>query len=157
MSAPAVPVLRSATAADADAVTAVHLASRAAAMPWLPVVHTPAETRWWVEHVVLTQFRTWVAADGDGLPGDEVVGFVSVDDGRLEQLYLRPDRRRQGLGTLLFRRAQQAEPAGFTLAVFTRNAPARAFYERLGCRVVAEGDGRDNEEREPDVTYAWRP
>ena len=145
------PVLRSATPADADAVTAVHLASRAAAMPWLPVVHTPAETRWWVEHVVLTQYRTWVAT------GDDVLGFVSVDDGRLEQLYLHPDRRRQGIGTLLFRQAQQAEPAGFTFAVFTRNASARAFYERLGCRVVAESDGRDNEEREPDVTYAWRP
>jgi len=147
-----VPVLRSATAADADAVAEVHLASRAAALPWLPVVHTPAETRWWVEHVVLTQLRTWVAVDED-----DVVGFVAVDDGRLEQLYLRPDRRRQGIGTLLFRRVQQAEPAGFTCAVFTRNAPARAFYERLGCRVVAESDGRDNEEREPDVTYAWRP
>ena len=103
MSAPAVPVLRSATAADADAVTAVHLASRAAAMPWLPVVHTPAETRWWVEHVLLSRYRT------------------------------------------------------FAFAVFTCNAPARASYERQGCRVVAESDGRDNEEREPDVTYAWRP
>jgi ribosomal protein S18 acetylase RimI-like enzyme len=147
-----VPVLRWATPADADAVTAVHLASRAAAMPWLPVVHSPAETRWWVEHVVLTQHRTWVAVSGD-----DVLGFVAVGDGRLEQLYLRPDRRRQGLGTLLSRQAQQAEPAGFTFAVFARNAPARAFYERLGCRVVAEGDGRDNEECEPDVTYAWRP
>ncbi|QXG75389.1 GNAT family N-acetyltransferase [Modestobacter sp. L9-4] len=146
------PVLRSAAPADADAVTAVHLASRAAAMPWLPVVHTPAETRWWVEHVVLTQLRTWVAVSGD-----DVLGFVAVDDGRLEQLYLRPDRRRQGLGTLLFRQAQQAEPAGFTFAVFARNAPARAFYERLGCRVVARSDGRGNEEREPDITYAWRP
>ena len=146
------PVLRSATPADAEAVTAVHLASRAAAMPWLPVVHTPAETRWWVEHVVLTQHRTWVAVSGD-----DVLGFVAVDDGRLEQLYLRPDRRREGIGTLLFRRAQQVEPAGFTFAVFARNAPARAFYERLGCSVIGESDGRDNEEREPDVTYAWRP
>jgi GNAT superfamily N-acetyltransferase len=144
--------VRAATAEDAAAVTAVHLASRAAAMPWLPVLHTPAETRWWVEHVVLGELRTWVAVEGE-----DVLGFVSVDDGRLEQLYLRPDRRRQGIGTLLFRRAQQAEPGGFTFAVFARNAPARAFYERLGCRLVAEGDGRDNEEREPDVTYAWRP
>jgi ribosomal protein S18 acetylase RimI-like enzyme len=144
--------VRPATTGGAAAVTAVHLASRAAAMPWLPVVHTPAETRWWVEHVVLGRFRSWVAVDDD-----VVVGFVSVDDGRLEQLYLRPDRQRQGIGTLLFRQAQQAEPGGLTLAVFSRNTPARAFYERLGCRLVGEGDGRDNEEREPDVTYVWRP
>jgi GNAT superfamily N-acetyltransferase len=113
--------VRAATAADAPAVTAVHLASRAAAMPWLPVVHTPAETRWWVEHVVLGRLRTWVAVDDD-----DVLGFVSVDVGRLEHLYLRPDRRRQGIGTLLLRQAQQAEPGGFTVAVFTRNTSARA-------------------------------
>ena len=144
--------VRRATAADADAVTAVHLASRAAALPWLPALHTAAETRWWVEHVVLGRYRTWVAVEGD-----DVLGFLALDDGRLDQLYLRPDRRRQGIGTLLFRQAQQAQPAGFTIAVFTRNAPARASYEQLGCRVVAEGDGRDNEEQEPDVTYEWRP
>ena len=144
--------VRPATAEDAEAVTAVHLASRATALPWLPELHTEAETRWWVEHVVLSAYRTWVAVDGE-----DVLGYVAVDDGRLEQLYLRPDRRRQGIGTLLFRQAQAAEPAGFTLAVFIRNTAARAFYERLGCRVVAASDGRDNEEHEPDVTYAWRP
>jgi GNAT superfamily N-acetyltransferase len=144
--------VRPATAEDAEAVTAVHLASRATALPWLPELHTEAETRWWVEHVVLAEQRTWVAVEDD-----EVLGFVTLDGDRLEQLYLRPDRRRQGIGTLLFRQAQQAEPGEFTFAVFTRNAPARAFYERLGCEVVAEGDGGDNEEHEPDVTYAWRP
>jgi RimJ/RimL family protein N-acetyltransferase len=44
-----------------------------------------------------------------------------------------------------------------TLFVFARNTPARAFYERRGCRVVGTGDGSGNEEREPDVEYAWAP
>jgi GNAT superfamily N-acetyltransferase len=144
--------VRAATAADAEAVTAVHLASRAAALPWLLDPHTPAETRWWVEHVVLTRYRTWLAVEDD-----DVLGFAAVDEGRLEQLYLQPDRRRQGIGTLLFRQVQQAEPAGFTFAVFARNTPARAFYERLGCRLIGQSDGSGNEEREPDVTYEWTP
>ena len=142
--------VRVASTADADAITAVHLASRAAALPWLPRVHSDEATRWWVEHVVLAEHRTWVAVDGE-----DVVGFASLSPGHLEQLYLDPDRRRQGIGTLLFRQVQQNSPEGFTFFVFARNAPARAFYERHGCRVIAASDGRDNEEREPDVTYAW--
>ena len=132
--------------------TAVFLAARAAALPWLPDLHTAEETRWWVEHVVLTRERTWVATEAD-----DVLGFAAVGDGSLEHLYLRPDRRRQGIGTLLFQHVQDELPEGFTFFVFTRNAPARAFYERMGCRVVATSDGRDNEEREPDLTYEWRP
>jgi ribosomal protein S18 acetylase RimI-like enzyme len=141
--------LRSAAASDADAVAAVFLASRAAALPWLPQLHTAAETRAWIEHVVLAQQRTWVAVDGD-----EVVGFAALSPGHLEHLYLRPDRWRQGIGSLLFAEVRRASPEG-TLFVFARNTAARAFYERHGCRVVAETDGRDNEEREPDVEYAW--
>jgi ribosomal protein S18 acetylase RimI-like enzyme len=144
--------VRLATAADAGAITAVHLASRAAAMPWLPHVHSDEETRRWVEHVLLTEHRTWVAVDGD-----DVVGFAAVRAGHLEQLYLAPDRRRQGIGSQLFRQVQMAGPEGFTFVVFARNLPARAFYERLGCQVIGESDGAGNEELEPDVTYAWTP
>ena len=143
---------RSAEARDADAVTAVFLASRAAALPWLPQLHTDEETRGWIEHVVLARYRTWVAVDGE-----DVVGFAALSPGHLEHLYLHPDRRRQGIGTLLFRQVQQASPEGFTLFVFARNTPARVFYERHGCRVIATGDGSGNEEGEPDVEYAWAP
>ncbi|MCZ2847197.1 GNAT family N-acetyltransferase [Modestobacter sp. VKM Ac-2978] len=121
-------------------------------MPWLARPHSDDKTRWWVEHVVLTQHRTWVVTDED-----DVVGFAAVAAGRLEHLYLRPDRRRQGIGSLLFRQVQAAEPTGFTLVVFARNTAARAFYERHGCRVVGAGNGSGNEEREPDVTYRWAP
>ena len=58
-------LLRAAAATDADAVTTVFLASRAAALPWLPQLHTDVETRSWVEPVVLAQQRTWLAVDGD--------------------------------------------------------------------------------------------
>jgi ribosomal protein S18 acetylase RimI-like enzyme len=146
-----VVAVRAATAADADAVTAVFLAARAAAMPWLPRVHTDAETRHWVEHVVLGRLTTWVAAEDD-----IVLGFAACGPGSLEHLYLLPARQRQGIGSLLLRQVQERSPGGFTLHVFARNIPAHAFYERHGCRVIATGDGSDNEEHEPDVTYRWR-
>jgi GNAT superfamily N-acetyltransferase len=145
-------VVRAATAADADAVTTVFLDSRAAALPWLPRQHTDAETRDWIGHVVLARSDTWVALE------DEVVlGFAALGAGSLEHLYVRPDRCRQGVGTLLLRQAQVASPAGFTFHVFTRNLPARAFYARHGCTELRSGDGSGNEEGEPDVMYQWRP
>lgn len=143
--------VRAATAADADAVTAAFLAARASAMPWLPRVHSDAATRHWVEHVVLGRLTTWVADEDD-----VVLGFAASGPGSLEHLYLLPDRQRQGIGSLLFRHVQERSPVGFTLHVFERNTAARAFYERHGCRVIATGDGSDNEEHEPDVTYRWR-
>ncbi|NEE43154.1 GNAT family N-acetyltransferase, partial [Streptomyces sp. SID8455] len=45
--------IRPATAQDAEAVTGVFLASRAAAMPYLPRVHSDEDTLAWITHVVL--------------------------------------------------------------------------------------------------------
>jgi RimJ/RimL family protein N-acetyltransferase len=47
-------------------------------------------------------------------------------------------------------------PAGLSLHVFSRNVPARRFYEAVGFVLVEEGDGSDNAEGEPDCTYLWR-
>ncbi len=47
--------------------------------------------------------------------------------------------------------------AGLQLWTFQVNGPAQSFYERHGCRAVERTDGATNEEREPDVRYAWRP
>lgn len=48
-------------------------------------------------------------------------------------------------------------PGGLRLHVFTRNTRARGFYEAAGFVLVSQGDGRENEEREPDCTYVWVP
>ena len=47
-------------------------------------------------------------------------------------------------------------PAGLRLFTHVDNAPARAFYERLGFRAVAFGVSPPPECL-PDVEYAWRP
>jgi GNAT superfamily N-acetyltransferase len=146
-------VVRTAGSRDADAVTAVFLASRAAAMPWLPDLHTDAETRQWIEHQVLASGTSWVAVDPDGA----VVGFAVLHGSVLEHLYLHPDRRRAGIGTLLLERVRRACPAALTLHVFQRNAAARAFYESAGFQVLGVGDGSGNEEGLPDLCYGWTP
>jgi pimeloyl-ACP methyl ester carboxylesterase len=89
--------------------------------------------------------------------GSEVVGLMVLGDGFLDQLYLRPDHWRQGIGSRLVALAKERRPGGLELYTFQANAGARAFYERHGFTAVWFGDGSANEEGQPDVRYAWRP
>ncbi|MEV7301107.1 GNAT family N-acetyltransferase [Streptomyces clavifer] len=143
--------LRAATSEDAEAVTRVFLDSRAAVLPYLSRVHSDEETRAWITHVLLPGSRTWVAEDGAG----ELLGFASLDGDELDQLYLRPDALRRGIGTRLLDRVKAASRGELSLYTFRRNTAACAFYEQHGFVAVAYDDGSRNEEREPDVQYRW--
>ncbi|WP_344661545.1 GNAT family N-acetyltransferase [Catenulispora subtropica] len=148
------PGIRLATPADAAAVARIHMDARAAAMPFLPVAQSRPhnEVTRWVEDVVLTECRVWVYAQGD-----EVLGYAALEGDMLEHLYLRPDVRRRGIGTLLLDTVKRHSPGGLSLWVFQENADARAFYERHGFAVVEATDGRDNMERLPDFLMRWTP
>ncbi len=142
--------LRDALPGDAAELTSLLLRSRTRAMPWLVSPHDELATRWWMQHVLLTELCVRVA---DG--GSRLLGFAAVTDTWLEQLYVDPDHQGQGVGRALLEDAKRLRPGGLRLHVFTRNAPARRFYEAHGFDLVKQSDGHDNEEREPDCTYAW--
>ncbi|MFI1841227.1 GNAT family N-acetyltransferase [Streptomyces microflavus] len=147
--------IRPATAQDAEAVTGVFLASRAAAMPYLPRAHSDEDTLAWITHVVLpTSTAVRVAEGAEG----ELLGFaVLAGDDELDHLYLRPDALRRGIGSRLLAEVREAAGGPLNLYVFQRNTAARAFYERHGFTAVAFDDGGRNEENEPDVLYQWAP
>ncbi|MDX3097277.1 GNAT family N-acetyltransferase [Streptomyces sp. ME01-24h] len=147
--------IRPARAADADAITAVFLASRAAAMPWLPRLHSDEETRWWVANVVLEQCRVWVA---EQTATGAVTGFAALEGDWLEHLYLRPGVRGRGIGSRLLGEVVRHHPDGpLSLHVFRRNTAARGFYERHGFRAVPGSESTANEEGEQDLTYRLPP
>ena len=140
-----------ASAADAAEIATLYLASRAAALPYLRRVHSDADTRRWIETVMLTRGESWVARiDGT------ILGFVTIEGENLEQLYLRPGQERRGIGSRLLAQAKARSPGHLRLYTFQRNSAARAFYEARGFRIVAMSDGSRNEEGEPDILYEWR-
>ena len=82
---------------------------------------------------------------------------MSLGDAFIEQLYLAPGWTGRGIGGRLVELAKERRPAGLDLFTFQVNDGARRFYERHGFAAVWFGDGSENEERQPDVRYAWRP
>jgi chorismate mutase/GNAT superfamily N-acetyltransferase len=140
--------LRPATGADAELMTAVHLAARrGAAMP--PGIHTDAEVGGWLASRI-GQDEVWVA-EHDG----SVVGYARFTATWLDDLYVAPAYAGQGVGSALLDLVKAQRPDGFCLWVFEMNAPARAFYARHGLVELERTDGSANEEQEPDLRMAW--
>jgi GNAT superfamily N-acetyltransferase len=134
---------------DATDIAEIHMVARAAAMPWLAVVHTPGEVRHHFETAVLPGTDVRVART-DGV----ISGFIALRGDWIDHLYLAPGAWRQGLGRLLLQEAM-ATRRELQLWVFQRNDRARRFYESFGFMAVEFTDGSANEEREPDVRYVW--
>jgi GNAT superfamily N-acetyltransferase len=143
-------LIRQASPEHAAAIASIFCESRAEAMPWLPVLHTVEEVEDWYRDKLAGE--AWVY-EVDG----RVVGFALVRENELDALYVAPEAQRGGVGTALFRHAQEARPQGFGWWVFRDNTRARRFYESLGGRCLYETDGVDNEEQTPDARYEWRP
>ncbi|HEX4225873.1 MAG TPA: GNAT family N-acetyltransferase [Pseudonocardiaceae bacterium] len=145
--------IRLADPADAAAIARIHLSSRAATMPYLPPqTRGEEEVIRWVEEVVLTQCRVWVA-----VRDARILGYAALDGDLLEHLYLRPDARRKGVGTLLLDEVKRHSPTGLALHVFQQNTEARAFYAHHGFTVLDTGDGAGNMEHLPDMLLRWVP
>jgi ribosomal protein S18 acetylase RimI-like enzyme len=94
-----------------------------------------------VEHRRLEDFRQRVpprlAGTTVAARGRDVVGFVTVHDDEVEQVYVAPHARGGGVANALLRHAEQRIANGFDaawLAVAAGNQRARRFYEKSGWR-----------------------
>ena len=142
-------MIREARDEDAKAIAATWLAAFRETYPF-PPAHTDAEVRDWVRSGLLPSTRTWVA-----IADRELVGFLSLRDGWVEQLYIRQPWTGRGVGSRLLDQAKVQRPEGLELWTFQVNTGARRFYERHGFAVAEITDGAANEERQPDVRYVW--
>jgi GNAT superfamily N-acetyltransferase len=148
-------VIRKGTPADALAAAEVWLRSRKAAVPAIPEPrHTDDEVRHHFQTVLALQRELWVAVDDTNAA---VTAVLVLDGAEVDQLYVDPEWWGHGIGSRLIEHAQRLRPHGLWLWTFQTNTGARRFYERHGFVAVYETDGSGNEERAPDVRYAWTP
>jgi GNAT superfamily N-acetyltransferase len=146
--------VRIATAADADAVTEVYLASRKRLLSYAPLAHSDEEVRCWMSDVLIPQGGAHVAVEGSVIVG---MMALSRDDvyGWIDQLYLHPEAVGRGIGSRLLEKAKAELKPPIRLYTFQANQGARRFYERHGFKPIAFTDGSGNEEGCPDVLYEW--
>ncbi len=153
---PGQPVLREARSSDASGCAAVHLRSRAFALPDLPELHDASDIRRWMGDEVIGHADVHVA-DLGGIIVGQLALTSERDGGWVDHLYIDPAWIGRGLGDKFMAIAKQRQPDGLQLWTFQSNEPAQRFYERHGFIAVERTDGAGNEERAPDVRYRWTP
>jgi GNAT superfamily N-acetyltransferase len=147
-------VVRLATLEDADVVADLYTAARVHAVPQMPpALHTNAEDRAYVARRMSEDDVTVWVAEQDG----EILGFAHCTPTFLDGLYILPERKGQGIGSLLLDVVDATHPDGYELWVFESNIGARRLYERRGLVEVERTDGAGNEEKAPDIRMARRP
>jgi ribosomal protein S18 acetylase RimI-like enzyme len=150
-------VLRVATPRDAAAAAEVYLASRRAFLPFAPPAHSDDDVRRHFASDLIPSGLVTVAVTRGG--GGPLVGVMAISRsagvGWIDQMYLLPSAVGRGIGGRLLEHARSSLGSPIRLYTFQANDGARRFYERHGFRVVAFGDGSQNEERCPDVLYEW--
>jgi GNAT superfamily N-acetyltransferase len=149
------PAIRRGGPGDARAAADLYLRARAAALRAGSIpqgVHGDEDVRAHFASHVVGDCELWVAED-DGA----IAGILVLDGDFVDQLYVEPGLTGRGIGTALLAVAKRERPGGLQLWTFQSNAGAQRFYERHGFVAMRRTDGRDNEERAPDVLYAYVP
>ncbi|MBT3142656.1 GNAT family N-acetyltransferase [Phaeobacter gallaeciensis] len=96
--------------------------------------------------------RRWVTvAEQDG----RVVGFMALDGDEICSLYIAADAQGQGIGQQLLAVARQ-QVSRLTVRAVQANIGAQRFYLRHGFTELGRGNGHDNEENLPNITYVWQ-
>lgn len=148
------PAIRRGGAHDARAAADLYLRAREAALRAgsIPAgVHDDDDVRGYFASRIVEDCELWVAEQDGAL-----AGILVLDGDFVDQLYVEPGLTGRGIGSALLAVAKRERPQGLRLWAFQTNTGARRFYERHGFVEVRRTDGRDNEERAPDVLYAYR-
>ncbi len=163
--------LRQATADDATMIAALHTES------WRTAYRAILSEDFLASGIEADRRRTWTERFGApnpamraviGLLDDQPAGFVCtfLDEDRtwgalVDNLHVLPAAKGRGLGARLLRSAadwvaHNRPGRGLHLWVYQVNAPAIAFYDRMGGRAV-ERAPQDNPggDEAPAIRYAW--
>ena len=89
--------------------------------------------------------------------GGEIAGMLAIitENAVLDQLFIATGCQRKGIGRVLFDRAKQELPNGFSLRVASSNRAARQFYSHQGMTLVRQG--AHPRSGLPVCFYEWHP
>lgn len=117
----------------------------------VPPVHEVGGIKWYIDGFLLPRWSSFVYEESG-----EILGWVDVHQGELNQLYCKRGHTGKGIGKQLLDFAKERSPDGLELWTFQVNTGARAFYKREGFIEVEQTDGANCEEKQPDVRMVWK-
>src|SRR5262245_48655928 len=88
-------------------------------MAYLPHAHSFVSVEKWMREVIIPRQQVWVAEIDD-----TVVGYASLYEGSLTNLYVHPSHQRRGIGAALLTEVKRSAPNGFRFWVFQANEAA---------------------------------
>jgi ribosomal protein S18 acetylase RimI-like enzyme len=161
-----IQAIRAATAADADAIAALHAASWRSAYRGIlsdstlgPALNGERRDHWRAALAAMVPADTVLIVEGLGFIAawsDGDAGFGAYVD----NLHVHPDRRSAGLGRRLLgdamRRVAARGEASAYLWVFDANTRAIDFYRRLGGEIVERGFDEIDGRKVPQSRIVWR-
>jgi GNAT superfamily N-acetyltransferase len=108
-------------------------------------------TAWFLRTVATPSGAWWIARCGE-----QIVGYMVLQDEDVGHLYVLPGWQGRGVGSDLLNKAKELSPRRLSLFAFKRNAKARDFYEAREFRSLGSIDGDHGRlGNEPDVQYVW--
>lgn len=140
--------LRPAVAADVAALARI-LGDWVRDTPWMPVLHDRDEDRGFISGLVQRGGVT-IAHAGEG-----PLGFLDLEGGQINALYVAAGHRGRGIGGALLDHAK-AQTRPLQLWTFQANVAARDFYAAHGFEEIDRTDGATTEENLPDILLEWR-
>ncbi|MEM8570277.1 MAG: GNAT family N-acetyltransferase [Pseudomonadota bacterium] len=142
--------LREGRAEDVPACAALHNAW-VDETPWMPRVHSSAETEVFLRDHVFQVCTVYVAEDRRG-----TLGVIAFDtEGYVALLCVALDMQRKGVGAALIAKAKSHHPSCLMAWSFDANSDACAFYAAQGFHEETRTAG-ENDEGLPDVLFVWR-
>lgn len=142
-------MIRPATQADAQTIAELYHDIR---QDSVPPKHSPNTVASWLRDNIMPRGTSYVYEQDD-----QIVAWLDVRDGWLDQLYCRRGYTGRGIGLELLNYAKELSPGRLMAYTFQVNDGARRFYAREGFVEVELSEGADNEEGQPDVRMAWTP
>ena len=118
----------------------------------VPMIHDAGGVEWFIRNRLIPRGSSFVY-----LENDEIVAWLDVYDGWLDQLYCKRGHTGRSIGKELVDFAKSKAPEGLQLWTFQVNQGARRFYNREGFEEVELTDGANCEEKQPDVRLIWKP
>ncbi|MBT6511238.1 MAG: GNAT family N-acetyltransferase [Rhodospirillaceae bacterium] len=127
-------VLRDATPDDIDDLTDILKQATRAAYTFMTWTYTDESFRDFMNDA----FQGWDHVRVAEI-GQNPVGFFSMDGNHVDQLFVRPNNQRQGIGRAMLDDIKRLHPKGFMLHTFQANTTARRLYEPHGMSAVGFG------------------